>query len=117
MYGLLREGLFSRGWNFQLGSHGAVTCGRSFELRDVLLAAGRYRTIASGEHTREQLRLDLPICDHENDWEIAETIDLRNIIMSCFGEEHEAGQKRARGRLLPISRPASGNRIGTATWT
>jgi hypothetical protein len=31
---------------------------------------------ATGEHTREQPRLNLPTCDHENGWETVETIDL-----------------------------------------
>jgi hypothetical protein len=30
----------------------------------------------TGEHTREQPRLNLPTGDHENFWEIVETIDL-----------------------------------------
>jgi hypothetical protein len=30
----------------------------------------------AGEHTREQRRLNVPIYDHENLWETAETIDF-----------------------------------------
>ena len=30
----------------------------------------------TGEHTREQPRLNLPILDYENRWETVETIDL-----------------------------------------
>ena len=38
------------------------------------LAAPQLET--TGEHTREQRRLNLPTLDYENHWETVETIDL-----------------------------------------
>jgi hypothetical protein len=48
------------------------------QLKRTLAAGGLQckRTDQTGEHTREQPRLNLPICDHENLWETVETIDL-----------------------------------------